>query len=67
MSPKKICWVSNEHMERCTSLYKWEMQITTIMKYPYTPLEWLELKRLTTPSFGEDVEKLACTTDENVK
>lgn len=49
----------DKHMKGCgTSYVIREVQVKTIVKYHYNPLEWLKSKTLAMPNAGEDVEHL---------
>lgn len=56
--------MTNKHMQRrLISLVTRELQIKTIMKYNFTPIEVVKLAKQTTnpltrPSFGKDVRQL---------
>ena len=50
--------MANKYVKRCSTLSVFKKtQFETIIKYHYTLIGWLKLKRLTIPSVGEEVEQ----------
>lgn len=46
--------MTNTHMKRCLAYITGEMQIKTIMRYPYTPIIMAKIQTTDTPIAGED-------------
>ena len=56
---KEDVQMANKHMKRCSvSLVIREMQIKTMMSYPFTLTSTAVIKKTDNSSVGEDVEKL---------
>lgn len=60
--------MASERTGSSVSFVSREMPTRTMMRYHYTPIRWLKLRKLIIPSVGEDVGELELSSivNENV-